>query len=60
MVRDNFTPLVGGEGVVARGFGFIMGASDGCGGGVAKCKSSRSRYVPVFRLNMSYHVKHHG
>lgn len=38
---DNFTPLVGGVATVANGLGLIMGASDGCGGGVANCKSSR-------------------
>lgn len=35
-------PAVAGWGVVARGFGFTIGASDGCGGGVARCKSSLS------------------
>ena len=32
---DSFTPLVGGLAEVARGFGFVTGVSEGCGGGVA-------------------------
>jgi hypothetical protein len=39
---ETLTPDVGGVGTVARGFGFIIGASDGCGGGVARCRSSLS------------------
>lgn len=40
-------PAVAGCGVVARGFGFIIGASEGCGGGVARCRSSLRIYVPL-------------
>lgn len=40
--REIFVPAVAGCGVVARGFGFRTGVSDGCGGGVARCKSSLS------------------
>jgi hypothetical protein len=40
LTRDNFTPHVGGKGTVARGFGFTIGASEGCGGGVASRRSS--------------------
>ena len=29
MVSESFTPAVGGEGFVARGFGFMIGASEG-------------------------------
>lgn len=39
-------PAVAGCGDVARGFGFIIGASEGCGGGVASCRSSFNTYVP--------------
>jgi hypothetical protein len=42
-LRDNseiLVPAVAGCGVVARGFGLIIGASEGCGGGVARCRSS--------------------
>ena len=38
--RDNFVPAVAGWGVVASGFGLMTGASEGCGGGVARCRSS--------------------
>jgi hypothetical protein len=47
VTRDNFTPVVGGVGSVARGLGFMIGASDGWGGGVARRRSSWSMYVPV-------------
>jgi len=47
IVRLSLTPAVGGNGFVARGFGFCAGASDGCGGGVASCRSSRRIYVPI-------------
>lgn len=47
ITSDIFTPEVGGVGTVARGLGFTIGASEGCGGGVARCKSSTSSYVPV-------------
>lgn len=42
MVSDSFVPAVGGEGVVASGLGFCTGASEGWGGGVARCRLSRS------------------
>lgn len=45
--NDNFVPADAGWGFVARGFGLIIGASEGCGGGVARCKSSLSTYVPA-------------
>lgn len=45
--NDNFVPAEAGCGVVARGFGLIIGASEGCGGGVARCKSSLRTYVPA-------------
>ena len=35
-ITDNLTPAVGGVGAVDRGLGFVIGASDGCGGGVAR------------------------
>jgi hypothetical protein len=41
IMSDNLTPEYGGAGVVAKGFGFATGASDGCGGGVARRRSSR-------------------
>lgn len=47
LTSDSFTPEVGGVGPVARGFGFTIGASDGCGGGVARSKSSWRLYVPM-------------
>lgn len=40
LTNDSLTPDVGGLGLVASGFGFMIGASEGCGGGVARCKSS--------------------
>lgn len=40
LIKHSFTPAVGGVGAVARGLGFKTGASDGCGGGVARCRSS--------------------
>lgn len=46
LTKDNLTPQVGGEGTVAKGFGLMIGASDGCGGGVARWRSSLSVYVP--------------
>lgn len=47
VTRESFTPAVGGAGVVAKGFGLVVGASEGCGGGVARCRLSRSVYVPT-------------
>ena len=47
MTSESLTPAVGGAGVVARGFGLLVGASEGCAGGPARCRSSRSVYVPV-------------
>lgn len=46
MNSDNFTPAVGAVGIVTRGL--VVGAvtSAGCGGGVARCISSRKVYVP--------------
>ena len=38
--RESLVPEVSGCGVVARGFGLMTGASEGCGGGVASSKSS--------------------
>lgn len=38
---DSFVPAVGGDIVVASGFGLCTGASEGCGGGVARWRSSR-------------------
>ena len=46
MFIESLTPTVGGPIVVARGLGFTGGASEGCGGGVARCNSSRSTYMP--------------
>lgn len=46
MVKDNFVPAVGGPIVVSRGLLFGAETSDGCGGGVARCISSRNTYVP--------------
>ena len=43
---ESFMPAFGGAGVVASGFGLIMGPSCGCGGGVARCKLSCRKYVP--------------
>ena len=36
MTMDSLMPEMGGAGVVARGLRFGGGASDGCGGGVAR------------------------
>ncbi len=36
MASESFTPVVGGNGVVAKGFKLVDGASEGCGGGVAR------------------------
>ena len=47
LISDTFTPDVGGFSSVARGFGLTIGASDGWGGGVARCKSSLRSYVPM-------------
>lgn len=47
MESESLTPAVGGVGVVARAFGLAVGVSDGCGGGFARRKSSRSTYIPV-------------
>ena len=50
VTKDTLTPDVGGFGTVARGFGLTIGASDGCGGGVARRRSSFRMYVPaIFR-----------
>ena len=54
LTRDNFTPQVGGAGTVVRGFGLTMGASEGCGGGVASKRSSWRTYVPVVGLCERY------
>lgn len=40
--RESLVPALGGEMVVASGFGLCTGASEGCGGGVARWRSSRS------------------
>lgn len=60
--RESFVPALAGCGVVARGFGFMIGASEGCGGGVARCKSSFRTYVPakgfsIRDLNYQYYSK---
>ena len=47
---DSFVPAVAGCGLVASGFGLMIGASEGCGGGVARCRSSLRTYVPVSSL----------
>jgi hypothetical protein len=47
---ESFVPAVGGETVVASGLGLCTGASEGCGGGVARWRLSRSTYVPVAML----------
>ena len=57
MESESLTPAVGGPGVVASGFGLTTGASDGCGGGVARCMSSRKMYVPV-GCHEDKHVRH--
>lgn len=41
VVNDNLVPAVGGPMVVASGLLLGVGLSDGCGGGVARCSSSR-------------------
>lgn len=46
LARESLVPAVAGCGVVARGFGLMAGASDGCGGGVARRRSSFRTYVP--------------
>lgn len=46
-MSEILVPAVGRPTVVARGFGLVTGASEGWGGGVARCKSSRRRYVPI-------------
>lgn len=40
LARHSLVPLVAGWGVVARGLGLTAGASEGCGGGVARRRSS--------------------
>lgn len=40
LARHNLVPLVAGWGFVARGLGLTAGASEGCGGGVARRRSS--------------------
>jgi hypothetical protein len=40
LTKVTLTPVVGGEGTVASGFGLMIGASDGWGGGVASRRSS--------------------
>lgn len=47
LTSDIRVPAVAGCGFVARGFGFTIGASEGCGGGVARFKSSLRTYVPA-------------
>lgn len=37
---ESFMPAFGGDGVVANGFELTIGASWGCGGGVARCRLS--------------------
>ncbi len=37
---ESFMPAFGGAGVVANGLELIIGASWGCGGGVARCRLS--------------------
>lgn len=41
IVKDSLVPAVGGPIVVASGLVLGIGLSDGCGGGVARCSSSR-------------------
>ena len=36
LMNESFVPAVAGWGVVVKGFGLITGASEGCGGGVAR------------------------
>jgi hypothetical protein len=47
---DSRLPMVAGWGFVASGFGLTTGASDGCGGGVARWRSSFRTYRPVWFL----------
>lgn len=49
LTNDSLTPDVGGVGTVAKGLGFTIGASEGCGGGVARRRSSLRVYVPITR-----------
>jgi hypothetical protein len=44
--RVSRVPALAGWGVVERGFGLTIGASEGCGGGVARCRSSFNTYNP--------------
>ena len=44
--RVSPVPAVAGWGAVERGFGLAIGASEGCGGGVARCRSSFNTYSP--------------
>jgi len=44
-------------GVVANGFGLIIGASDGWGGGVARCRSSLRMYVPSVMFSVRFNVQ---
>ena len=46
LIKDSLVPAVAGWGLVAKGFGFTTGASEGCGGGVARWRSSLSTYRP--------------
>lgn len=46
-MRETEVPALAGCGRVDRGFGFGTVASEGWGGGVARCKSSLRVYVPV-------------
>lgn len=45
--RETLVPAVAAAGVVARGFGLIIGVSEGCGGGVARWRSSLRTYTPA-------------
>lgn len=49
VVKESFVPADGGVTVVARGLLFGGGISEGWGGGVANCISSRRTYVPKIR-----------
>jgi hypothetical protein len=51
IASESLVPAEGGAIEVARGLGFAMGASDGCGGGVARKRSSRRMYVPKTTVN---------
>jgi hypothetical protein len=48
-MRETVVPAVAGCGLVERGFGLTTVASEGCGGGVARCKSSLRMYVPMIQ-----------